>query len=519
MRLIAAVRLSRMTKTTTSPDTQPEGLEDYAAREGHTIVATTRDLDVSGFKVPIRERPEVGPWFDRLDEWDGIAGYAIDRMFRNNYDFVTTYHDVFERYGKTLIATSENIDMSTPEGRTMASIRVIFAEDEIRRMSERRRRALNRIRREGRWNGGSAPYGYRPVQVPGGWVLLRDLDAVAVVTRIAADLINGKSARGIARDLNSGGISSPRGKTWTGDVILRMMRSEILRGYVINTVTNEKIRGDDGFPVRRDPIIEDELWFEVQSALTVNSRPHSGRRAKASLLLRVAYCGQCGAVMFSGTSGDMGYSYYKCSRRAEGNGGCNMPSIRADKLDPIVSGTLLDELGTVPMRKKAVSAPDTNASRLAEIDQGIADLEGLITQEPSSAGTYARLIAKMEAEREHLQALPAITGTVTWARTGQTFAQHWEGLDKQGRHNFLLSAGVRILVRHLDAEATAPEDPVRWTDHGRYLFEQRDLPEAAMTPVPDVPGSVIRRAAHGLWLTVYLGDLVELKNLAAQQGS
>ena len=79
-----------MSDSTTSVDTQAENLEEYARRHGHTIVALTEDLDVPGRK-PIRERPGVGPWFKRLDEWDGLLGYSIDRMFRNHYDFVTTW--------------------------------------------------------------------------------------------------------------------------------------------------------------------------------------------------------------------------------------------------------------------------------------------------------------------------------------------------------------------------------------------------------------------------------------------
>ena len=77
MRLLAVVRLSRLSESTTSVDTQAENLEEFARRHGHTIVALTEDLDVSGGK-PIRERPGIGPWFKRLDEWDarqrGVGG-------------------------------------------------------------------------------------------------------------------------------------------------------------------------------------------------------------------------------------------------------------------------------------------------------------------------------------------------------------------------------------------------------------------------------------------------------------
>ena len=112
MRLIAAVRLSRLSDSTTSVDTQAENLEEYARRNGHKIVKVTSDLDVSGGK-PIMKRPGVGPWFDRMDEWDALAGYSIDRMFRNHLDFLKTWHEVLEPAGKLLIAVNEKIDMTT----------------------------------------------------------------------------------------------------------------------------------------------------------------------------------------------------------------------------------------------------------------------------------------------------------------------------------------------------------------------------------------------------------------------
>ena len=69
LRLIAPVRLSRATEATTSPESQAEGIEEWARRKGHTIVATTQDLDVSG-GTEIRKRPGVGPWLvpERLGE-------------------------------------------------------------------------------------------------------------------------------------------------------------------------------------------------------------------------------------------------------------------------------------------------------------------------------------------------------------------------------------------------------------------------------------------------------------------
>jgi len=118
----------------------------------------------------------VGPWFDRLDEWDALAGYSIDRMFRNHYDFVTTWHDVFEPNGKKLIAVSEDIDMTTEAGELSAHMRVLFAQAELRKMRERSRKAKKLIT-SGYANGGrsSMHWGYMTQKSGDHAILVPDL--------------------------------------------------------------------------------------------------------------------------------------------------------------------------------------------------------------------------------------------------------------------------------------------------------------------------------------------------------
>ena len=169
MRLLAPVRLSRLTDVTTSTDTQRISLETWAEAHGHVIVAQTEDLDVSGGK-PIRERPGIGPWLteSKLGEWDGIIGHKLDRLFRNHYDFVTFNREVCERHGKVIISVGEGIDTSTKMGKFIAGILIQFAEWELSRMSERRAEAAKGLRTQGRWGGGPVPFGYQPEQVDDG---------------------------------------------------------------------------------------------------------------------------------------------------------------------------------------------------------------------------------------------------------------------------------------------------------------------------------------------------------------
>ena len=161
MRLLAPRRISRSTKASTSTQGQEVDTGDWAGLHGHTIVVATEDLSVSG-GVPIRERPEIGPWLtpEHLADWDGIAFSKIDRGFRDHYDFITFVHDFCEPHGKIVISTGEGIDTSTDMGKFMLGMLVQFAEWELTRMKKRRSEAAVRLRNDARWNG--APARCRP---------------------------------------------------------------------------------------------------------------------------------------------------------------------------------------------------------------------------------------------------------------------------------------------------------------------------------------------------------------------
>ncbi len=130
LRAIVAKRLSRLTDATTHLVTEAESIEAFCKRKNFVVVAATEDLDISG-GLPIRERPRVGAWLteERLDEWDVLVIYKLDRGFRNHLDFVTFYHEFCVSYGKKIISVSEEgVDMSTNTGRMFAGMLVQFAE-------------------------------------------------------------------------------------------------------------------------------------------------------------------------------------------------------------------------------------------------------------------------------------------------------------------------------------------------------------------------------------------------------
>ena len=208
LRAIVAKRLSHMTDATTHLVTEAETIDEYVKRKDIEVWAEAEDLDVSGGK-PIRERPKIGKLLslEFLDEWDVLILYKLDRGFRNHLDFVTFYHEYCERYGKKIISVGEEgLDMSTPMGRMFAGILVQFAEWELQTIGERRTRARTSLRREARYPGGRYPFGYEPYQDGAYWYLRPHPVYAKEVEQMALAVVSGKSARGIAHDLNERGI-------------------------------------------------------------------------------------------------------------------------------------------------------------------------------------------------------------------------------------------------------------------------------------------------------------------------
>jgi site-specific DNA recombinase len=128
-------------------------------------------------------------------------------------------------------------------------------------------------------------------------VLAPDPGTAPVVLRIAKEIVSGKPANGVCRDLMADSIPSPSGAvTWRANSLIRIMRMPELTGLV--TFKGGIVRGHDGLPLRREPVLDDHAFVDVQAATDLASRPRSGVRLGASLLLRVAFCGRCESPMY-----------------------------------------------------------------------------------------------------------------------------------------------------------------------------------------------------------------------------
>src|SRR3954467_237244 len=83
LRAFVAVRLSDLTDNTTSPARQKEAGESCAASIGARVVGYAPDLGVAASKKTPFERPELGAWLKRPEEYDVIVFWRLDRAVRS----------------------------------------------------------------------------------------------------------------------------------------------------------------------------------------------------------------------------------------------------------------------------------------------------------------------------------------------------------------------------------------------------------------------------------------------------
>ena len=145
-----------------SLDAQKEKLRKYAKFQDLFIAGEYTDEGKSGKNI--EGRPEFQRMLEDIesgkDKISYVLVFKLSRFGRNAADSLNALQ-CMEDYGVNLICVEEGIDSSKDSGKLMISVLSAVAEIErenilVQTMEGRKQKA-----REGKWNGGFAPYGYK----------------------------------------------------------------------------------------------------------------------------------------------------------------------------------------------------------------------------------------------------------------------------------------------------------------------------------------------------------------------
>ena len=445
-RVLARIRLSRLTDESTSEDRQRAMIIKWAEREGHTIVGWAIDMDVSGAVSPFKA-PELSEWLSyRAHEWDMIVAWKLDRIGRTLFNLNDLFRWVLDN-NKTIYCIEDNIDLSSLTGRLIAMVIAVIAEGELEAIKSRTRASQAELRRLGRWHGGHCPYGYSPEKLDGGGYRLRiNPDQQAIVSEMLQLVRDGESTYMVAKKFNDRGVPSPRGKQWTSQQIVKMARSRYVVGQDIHN--GEVVLDNDGLPLQvAEPLVPITLWREVNTIL--NSRAKTRQRPNArGLLLNIAVCDQCDSNLYLAVqrAGNREYRYWRCSGRYSYNNGCGQLGANADVLEEHVHNVMRQN--TAPRMEEVLIPGDDRSDELEQVTESIGRLVKLI-ETGVSAPEMDESLARLVARRAELEASP-----ISHARRElrpvhppETYGEAWQRMTDADRRGLLLSHGVRAYVR------------------------------------------------------------------------
>ena len=336
---------------------------------------------------------------------------------------------VMQDFGVNLICVEDGIDSSKDAGKLMIS--VLSAVAEIERENIRVQTMEGRIQkaREGKWNGGFAPYGYK---LENGQLFINEEEAVAIRVIFDQYVHTDMGANGLAKYLDQHGIhkiqrQNGKNPLFDASLIRRILKNPVYCGKIAyGRRRTEKVHGtrndyrlveqDDYLLVdgQHEGIVSEELWHEAQVKLLAQAQKYEhvnrGKDTKVHLLSGIVKCPICGAGMYGNKSIKhkqdgtkyKDFFYYGCKHRTMTRGHkCDYrKQINEELLDSAVAEGIV-KLGSNPkfaamMQEKINMKVDTSA-----IEQEIANYEKQLRQSYSVKSKLMEEIDSLDPDDKH----------------------------------------------------------------------------------------------------------------------
>lgn len=392
-------------------DRQREDYERHAAiRPGWTVVRHYIDNDLSAYKKNV-VRPEFEQLLKDLREGslDGLLAYDLDRLARQPRDLERLI-DIYEDRPNLIFATVTNdIKLSSPDGRTMARVMVTMANKASADASRRIARKHRQLADDGKNGGGHRAFGWKEDRVT------VDPYEAELILKAHEDLLAGTRLNTIVREWQSLKVKTARNTEApiSRTAIRAILVNPRLCGY--RAVKGEIHYGPDGKPVigEWEPITAPERLEAVREVLDGITQRYKDRtknetNAYRYLLSGILRCSECGSRMMPNLRntwkpGSKGSRYsYRCP--ASTDGGCGKVSRAGEPLDGHVINLIHGaeaRLADAPRAEFPEEWP--GAARLVEIEGEIAEYVQAKKEKRITAPTLIGLLEPLEAEREELK--------------------------------------------------------------------------------------------------------------------
>lgn len=281
-----------------SLDAQRERLLTYAKENNLTVVDTYVDEGISARKRYTR-RPEFVRMLEdvKRGKVDVILFIKLDRWFRNIADYYEV-QSVLDKHKVQWVATDEDYDTTTANGRLALNIKLAIAQDESDRTSERIKFVFKNMVKEGRVISGQVPKGFK---IENKHVVI-DEDLAPVVQDMFKYYLDVRSVRQTSRYIF---------ETYNIVIDLRSMKAMLQNRWYIGEAY--------GIPGWCPQLIDNDTFARASELVRIRAeRFDTTRSDRVYLFTGLIFCEHCGrrlATYACRNSQGTEYIYYRCTAR------------------------------------------------------------------------------------------------------------------------------------------------------------------------------------------------------------
>lgn len=312
-----------------------------------------------------------------------VIVYKLDRISRSILDF-SNMMEMFQKYKVEFISSTEKFDTSSPIGRAMLNICIVFAQLERETIQKRISDAYYSRSKKGFYMGGKVPYGFSLEKIK--------IDGVKTSKYVPVDKeINhiklmysiysspNKTLGDVIRYFKENNIKNSRGNIWRTARISEILKRPIYvkadkkiynfyKNQGVSIINDEKdFTGENACYIYKENdnckylvlaphkgIVSSSEWLKCTKKHAGNSRVINSHKVKNTWLAGKIKCGNCGyaVVVRKSSRKENGIRYFLCSRKnlCKECSGCG--SIRADDLELFIFRSILRKISYLQILSK-----------------------------------------------------------------------------------------------------------------------------------------------------------------------
>lgn len=401
-----------------SLDAQRDKLRKYAGYEDMVIVGEYSDEGFSGKNIQGRQdfQRMLNDIQENKDGVEFVLVFKLSRFGRNAADVLNSLQ-LMQDFGVNLICVEDGIDSSKDSGKLMISVLSAVAEIERENIRTQTMAGREQKAREGKWNGGFAPYGYK---LENGELVIAE-DEVEIIKLIYDRYIHTNDGlTAVANYLNNHGYEKKLRQNntipgFSSNFVKDVLDNPVYMGKIaygrrrtekkLGTRNEMHVVEQDEFPVyagKHEAIISEEDWNLAQ----VKRKKNAFRREKVndpdhvhilSGLLKCPCCGKSlyGNIAKAHSKDNKTRYYYYCKNTTSATGHkCTFRvNIEQTELDRMVS-SIISAMVNDPKFAEAIQAKIGTAVNTDDMEK---ERDALRAQLRQAVGTKTRLEQQMDA--------------------------------------------------------------------------------------------------------------------------